>query len=146
MSDYENLLRERSNLLEDLQKNTSSLKQTDDQQQDKLAKLNIKLKRALQIFKEKIHRIATERPDLFANIGEETTERLDHLISTVGHQATQIDQLQNQTSELQRYKFQSKDIFYIQYFRFLVHSIIIENKWIMITVQNLMNKLHRHQW
>ncbi len=77
--------------------------------------MNNKLKRALQTIKDKLHRVATERPDLFANTGEETSERLDHLISTVEHQATQIDilqterdqseeQLRNEIQELQRYK------------------------------------------
>ena len=56
--------------------------------------MNKMLKRALQILKDKIHRIINERPDLFTNVGEETNERLDHLISTVIHQATQIDRLQ----------------------------------------------------
>jgi predicted nuclease with TOPRIM domain len=75
--------------------------------------MNTKLKRALQTLKEKINRIVTERPDLFTNIGEETNERLDHLISTVEHQATKIDalqaehsgveeQLRNEIRELQR--------------------------------------------
>jgi hypothetical protein len=98
--------------LEEIQKNvspsvhtTDSEKPIDDQQHDKLVKLNNKLKRALQIFKDKINRVVTERPDLFVNTGEETTERLDHLISTVEHQATQIDILQaehNQSEEQSR--------------------------------------------
>ncbi len=113
LADYENqienLVRERTSLLEEIQKNVSSSvhttdseKQTGDQQQDKLVKVNNKLKRALQTFKDKINRIVTERPDLFANIGEETSERLEHLISIVEHQATQIDILQaehNQSDE-----------------------------------------------
>ena len=120
MTDYENqienLTRERANLLEEIRKNASSSvpipdneKQTGDQQSDKLVKINNKLKRALQTFKDKLHRVATERPDLFASIGEETSERLDHLIATVEHQATQIDilqaerdQLQNEINELQK--------------------------------------------
>jgi uncharacterized phage infection (PIP) family protein YhgE len=97
----ENLTQERANLLEEIRKGASSSismtdndKQTTDQQNDKLVKISNKLKRVLQTFKEKIHRVVTERPDLFADIGEETTERLDRLISTVEHQATQIDILQ----------------------------------------------------
>jgi len=113
LTDYENqienLTRERAALLEEIQKNASLSVQTidnerqiiDDQQQDKLAKMNTKLKRALQTLKEKINRIVTERPDLFTNIGEETNERLDHLISTVEHQATQIDALQAEHSEVE---------------------------------------------
>jgi DNA anti-recombination protein RmuC len=100
--------------LEEIQKNvppsvltTDNEKQTGDQQHDKLVKLNNKLKRVLQTFKDKISRVVTERPDLFANIGEETSERLDHLISTVEHQATHIDTLQaehNQSEEQLRHE------------------------------------------
>ncbi len=108
--------------MEEIQKNASSSvqitdneKQTGDQQHDKLVKVNNKLKRVLQTFKDKIHRVVTERPDLFVNVGEETSERLDHLISTVEHLATQIDllqsehneseeQLRNEIHELQKYK------------------------------------------
>jgi hypothetical protein len=54
-----------------------------------------------------------ERPDLFADTSDDTIERLDHLISTVSNQATQIDilqaerdqaeeQLRNEIRELQR--------------------------------------------
>ena len=89
--------------------------QTDDRQHEKLIQVNNKLKRVLQTFKDKIHRIVTERGDLFDGIGEETSERLDHLISTVENQATQIDvlhaerdqveeQLRSENKELQRYK------------------------------------------
>ncbi len=102
--------------MEELQKNASSSIQTTDnekQPDDKLVKINTKLKRALQTFKDKIHRVVTERPELFVDVGEETSERLDHLISTVEHQATQIDilqaehngaeeQLRNEINELQK--------------------------------------------
>ena len=120
-SQYEHLLREHDNLLEEVQKKASSTvepavgeKQADDHQHDKLEKINNKLKRVLQTFKEKIHRLATERPELFVNVGEETTERFDHLISTVEHLATQAEmlqsehndteeQLRNEIQELQKY-------------------------------------------
>jgi len=118
----QNLIDERTKLLEEIQKNASSSiqitdndKQIGDQQHDKLVKVSNKLKRVLQTFKDKIHRVVTERPDLFVNVGEETSERLDHLISTVEHLATQIDllqsehneseeQLRNEIHELQKYK------------------------------------------
>ena len=115
----EHLIRENANLLEQVQNDRSSSiqtmdneSQTDDQQHEKLLQINTKLKRALQTFKDKIHRLVTNRPDLFTNIGEETSERLDHLISTVEHQATQLDILQAERneieeqlgSEIQRYK------------------------------------------
>ncbi|CAF4239863.1 unnamed protein product, partial [Rotaria sordida] len=70
--------------------------QTDDRQREKLLQINNKLKRALQIIKDKIHRIVNEKPDLFNGIGEETNERLDHLISIVENQTTQIDLIQNE--------------------------------------------------
>ncbi len=99
----QNLIGERTRLLEEIQKNASSSgpitdneKQIGDQQNDKLVKVNNKLKRVLQTFKDKIHRVVTERPDLFVNVGEETSERLDHLISTVAQHATQIDLLQSE--------------------------------------------------
>ncbi len=95
--------------MEEIRKNASSSvpiteseKQADDQQNDKLVKMNTKLKRFLQTFKEKIHRLVTERPDLFANIGEETSERLDHLISTVERQAAQMDTLQTERNEIEQ--------------------------------------------
>ena len=113
--------------MDEIQKNTASSiqptdneRQTDDQQHDKLVKMSTKLKCALQTFKDKIHRVVTERPDLFMNVGEETSERLDHLISTVEHQATQIDllqsehneseeQLRNEIRELQRYDINPRE-------------------------------------
>ena len=61
----------------------------------------MKLKRVLQVFKEKINRLVTDRPDLFTNIGEETSERLDHLISTLEHQATQMELLQTERNEME---------------------------------------------
>ncbi|CAF3671069.1 unnamed protein product [Adineta steineri] len=107
----EHLLHERTNLIEELQKNAALLAQitdnekqattTNDQQHDKLIKLNNKLKRALQTIKEKIHRIVNERPELFINVGEETTERLDHLIATVENQTSQINILQSELDQLQ---------------------------------------------
>ncbi|CAF4420513.1 unnamed protein product, partial [Rotaria magnacalcarata] len=51
--------------------------------------------------KDKIHRLVTERPELFTDVGEETTERFDHLIVTVEHQATHIDLLQSENEQSQ---------------------------------------------
>ncbi len=87
--------------------------QTEDHQHEELVQVNNKLERALQAFKEKIDRAATETPDLFNGIGEDTNQRLDHLISTVENQAAQIsvlqvehgqleEQLQNEIKQLQR--------------------------------------------
>jgi hypothetical protein len=117
-SQFDNLMQERARLLEEIETNTPSPvvktdsdTQTDDPQYEKLVQLNNKLKRLLQVFKDKVHRIVVERPDLFDNIGEETSERLDHLISTVENQATQIDSLQierDQTNE--KYQHQIKEL------------------------------------
>jgi len=116
----DNLIQERANLLEEMDKKivppiqtTDNESQTDNRQYEKLVQVNNKLKRALQTFKEKIHRAVDERPDLFHGIGEDTSERLDHLISTVENQATEInvlqveraqveEQLQDQIKQLQR--------------------------------------------
>ena len=73
--------------------------QTDDQQQEKTVQVNNKLKRALQTIKEKVHRIVTEKPELFPEIADDTIERIDQLVSTVEKQAEQIDQLQQNLSE-----------------------------------------------
>jgi hypothetical protein len=114
-------MKERAKLLEEIEKNTpvpiqttDNEVQTDDRQHEKLVQMNNKLKRVLQTFKDKIHRVVTDRPDLFDGIGEETSERLEHLISTVENQATQVNVLhverdqvdekyQRQIKELQRY-------------------------------------------
>ena len=95
----ERLNRERTTLLDEMQKSSASPLPSADT--DKQAKVAMKLKRVLQVFKEKINRLVTDRPDLFRNIGEETSERLDHLISTVEHQATQIELLQTERNEIE---------------------------------------------
>ena len=73
---------------------TDSEAQTDDRQHEKLVQVNNKLKHALQGVKDKIHHVVVEKPDLFDGVGEETSERLDHLIGTVENQASQIHELQ----------------------------------------------------
>jgi fructose-1,6-bisphosphatase len=102
-NEIESLMRERANLLEEVQNNTPSPvqttdneNQTDDDQHDKLVQANNHLKRVLQTFNDKIHRVVAERPDLFVDVGEEATDRFDHLISTVEDQAKQTDLLQVQ--------------------------------------------------
>ena len=106
----EMLTRERSELREEIQKNAATIaqlteyeKQTGDLPQEKLAKLNSKLKRALQTFKDKICRLVIARPDLFVNIGEETSERFDHVLYTVEHQAARIDLLQAELTECEEH-------------------------------------------
>lgn len=98
----ERLVRERADMVEEKQQNALSATPTTDAERPdsagsngKLVKINHKLKRALQTIKEKMQRVAADRPDLFVNIGEETTERLDHLIDTVDNQTGQINLLQS---------------------------------------------------
>jgi len=94
---------------------TDSESQTDVYEDEKLAQVNKKFKRALHKVKNQIQRVVTERPDLFDGIGEDSNERLDHLILIVEYQAVQIDalqaerdhveeQLREANKELQRYK------------------------------------------
>ena len=103
LADYQNqiehLNRERASLLDEMQKSSASPLPSADT--DKQTKVAMKLKRALQTFREKINRLVTDRPDLFTNIGEETSERLDHLISTLEHQATQMELLQTERNEME---------------------------------------------
>ena len=56
----------------------------------------------MQSLKDKIQRAATERPDLFDGVSEETSERLDHLISTLQNQATQLDVLQAERDQVEK--------------------------------------------
>jgi flagellar motility protein MotE (MotC chaperone) len=92
---------------------TDNESQTDEQQDDKSLQGNKKLKQALKKIKNQIQRVVEERPDLFDGVGEDSNERLDHLISIVENQTAQIDaleaernqleeQLQNEIKELQR--------------------------------------------
>jgi chromosome segregation ATPase len=114
-------MQEPANLLEEIKEKTLPPKQTtdnesqtDDRQHEKLVQVNNELKNELQTFKEKVERVVTEKPDLFDGISEETSERLDHLISKIENQATQInvlhterdqveEQLRNEIKQLQRY-------------------------------------------
>ena len=64
-----------------------------------MLQLNNKLKRALQSVKDKIHRVAAERPDLFDDVSEDTIDRLDRLITTVENQATQVNALQTERNQ-----------------------------------------------
>ena len=91
------------NRLNDYQNQIDNLSQERAQpsDSDKATKVNAKLKRLLQTVKDKINRLATERPELFTNIGEETNERFDHIIATVELQATQMEILQSEHNETQ---------------------------------------------
>lgn len=79
---------------------TDNESQTDDRQHEKLVQINNKLKRALQTMKEKIQRVVNHQPDLFDGVGEDTSERLDHLIATIDNQAEQMDVLRAERDRL----------------------------------------------
>lgn len=76
--------------------------QTDEPVSDKSTQLSIKLKRALQTVKEKVHQAVVEQPEIFESVSDDTMERLDHLILTFGDQATQIASLQNDRDRVQQ--------------------------------------------
>ena len=96
----ETLTEERNRLKEELEKLTSASGRTESQQ-EKLTQVNNKLKRALQSLKDKIHRVVLARPELFTDVGDETSERLDHLISTLETQATQMETMQAERSQIE---------------------------------------------
>jgi flagellar motility protein MotE (MotC chaperone) len=116
----EDLTQERTKILKEIEnqkalsvKTTDSESQTDDDEREEIVQVNNQLKDVLQIFKDKIKRVVTERPDLFDNINEETSEQLEHLISTIENQEKEIvvlhvqrdqieEQLQNEIKELKR--------------------------------------------
>lgn len=87
-------------LLEKLDNRNSLPSQPSDT--DKLMKINGKLKRALQTIKEKIQYAVTQNPDLFINVGEETVERLEHIISIVRDQKGFIDQLERERNNFEQ--------------------------------------------
>jgi hypothetical protein len=66
---------------------------------EKLTKMNSKLKQVVQRLKEKMQRVVNESPSLFEGVGEETNERLDHVLALVGEQARRIDELQSLQKE-----------------------------------------------
>ena len=55
-------------------------------QQEVVSQANKELQDALQTLESKINRAVDEIPELFADVTEETTDRLDHLISFVESQ------------------------------------------------------------
>ncbi len=99
-------MQERTNLLREIEAKTQPPvqtvdhdSQTDDRQHEKLVQFNNKLKRALQSVKDKIHRLVADRPDLFDGVGEDASERLDHLIATVENQAAEVNVLQTERNQ-----------------------------------------------
>ena len=107
--EFENLTQERTQLLEEIEKKTvpivetvDSESQTDDKQHKRLVQSNNKLKGTLQTFKDKINRLVTDKPELFNGIDEDTSDQLDHLLTTVENQVTKINTLQKERDQLQQ--------------------------------------------
>jgi uncharacterized phage infection (PIP) family protein YhgE len=116
----EDLMQERTNILEEIEKQTTRFvkttdaeSQTDNDEREEIVQVNNQLKDVLQIFKDKIKRVVTGRSDLLDNIDEETSEQLEHLISTRENQAKEInvlhaqrdqieEQLENEIKQIQR--------------------------------------------
>jgi uncharacterized phage infection (PIP) family protein YhgE len=116
----EDLMQERTNILEEIEKQTTRFvkttdaeSQTDNDEREEIVQVNNQLKDVLQIFKDKIKRVVTGRSDLLDNIDEETSEQLEHLFSTRENQAKEInvlhaqrdqieEQLENEIKQIQR--------------------------------------------
>ena len=90
------LRRQRADLMEQLDAKATAHPPSGDT--DKMTRVNTKLKRALQSIKEKIQQLVSDRPDLFVNVGDETNERLDHLIMVIHNQSFANHALQNDTT------------------------------------------------
>lgn len=71
----------------------------EDEASARPAQSNNKLKRALQSVQDKIHQAGSARPELFEGVGDDTIDRLDHLINAVIDQAVQLDLLRDQLNK-----------------------------------------------
>ncbi|CAM2716368.1 unnamed protein product [Rotaria socialis] len=93
---HEDVEKQKNERINELENHIKNLKQEriELRQYEKLFQVNNKLKRIVQTFKEKIHRLADDKPSLFEGISEEISERFNHLISKVENQSTQIDAMQ----------------------------------------------------
>jgi len=81
------------------------------QERAKLLEDNKSLKSAVETIEDKLHHVIIARPDLFENIGEKTSEQLDHLISSIENQATQIIQLQTEHDQsTEKYQHEINDL------------------------------------
>jgi len=81
------------------------------QERAKLLEDTKSLKSAVEIIEDKLHQVITTRPDLFENIGEKTSEQLDHLISSMENQATQIVELQTEHDQSrEKYQHEINDL------------------------------------
>jgi len=114
----DNLQAERAKLLEEIEKNIrlpipkiENEIQTDDNEHEKLLEVNKSLKSALEAIDDKIQHAITARLDLFGDLGENTSERLDGLISTIQNQTTQIDVLKAEHDETkEKYQREMNDL------------------------------------
>ncbi|CAF1383445.1 unnamed protein product, partial [Didymodactylos carnosus] len=84
--------------------------QTNDQSQEKLQLINVKLKRALQSIKEKVQTIVTQRPDLFIAYDHQTSdfdtiENLDFLMKQL------LEKKDQQSDTIGMYEIQIENLF-----------------------------------
>jgi hypothetical protein len=113
----DNLQAERAKLLEEIEKNirlpilTIENETLTDDEYEKLLEVNKSLKCALETIDDKIQHVITARSDLFGDIGRNTSERLDGLISTIQNQTTQIDALKSEHDETkEKYEREMNDL------------------------------------
>lgn len=76
--------------------------QTDEGKKDKLIEVNHKLKRALQIIKEKLNEISNERPDLFSDSPDDIIQKFNHFVHVFQNQSKQIHMFQVQLKNAQQ--------------------------------------------
>ena len=97
-------------------KNVPSIETTDNQsrtqeeQDENVQQGNKKLKRVLHKVKNQIDRVVQERPELFEGVGEDSNERLEHLISIVENQTVQINALEAERNEVERLQNEIKQL------------------------------------
>ena len=111
MKECEHLLEETKKKIPPLIRTFDNGNQTEDVQYEKLVQVNKKLKRALQSVKDQILNVTRDQPGFFDNVSEDTNERIDHLISTIGNQKIQIETLRAERDQIEeRLKNENRDL------------------------------------
>jgi hypothetical protein len=113
-----NLMEERGKLLEEIEKSTplpiqttANEVQTDDDEHEKLLEMNNTLKHTVETIGDKIHQFISAISNLSGDIGEDTIERVDNLISAIDNQATQINVLQTERDQAEeKYRHEINDL------------------------------------
>jgi len=101
----EKLMRERETLVKGLEAERSSLLEQleaakTSNSNEKLEKALGKLKKMLKTTKDKINELVVQRADLFADVGDDMNERLDHLISLFQNQDGMMKFYENQLEQM----------------------------------------------